>query len=53
MARQVTCECGFVARGETEDEVVRLVEDHLRSDHPQFFAEVKREDIVSWIEVVE
>ena len=53
MARQVRCECGFVARGETEDEVVALVEEHLRSDHPQLLARVTREDIAGWSEVVE
>jgi predicted small metal-binding protein len=53
MARQITCECGYVAQGETDDEVVDLIEEHLRSDHPQLLAEVTRDDIAGWVEIVE
>lgn len=52
MARQVTCECGYVARGGSEEEVVDLIERHLRSDHPQMVATVSREDIRGWVEIV-
>jgi predicted small metal-binding protein len=53
MARQITCECGHVVRGETEDEVVDLTRDHLRSDHPQLADSLSRAEIVALIEVVE
>ncbi len=53
MARQITCECGQIVRGETEDEVVELTLDHLRSDHPQLAGQVTRDEIVALIEVVE
>ena len=53
MARQITCECGHIVRGETEDEVVDLTLEHLRSDHPQLADRVARDDIVVLIEVVE
>ena len=53
MARQITCECGHVVRGQTEDEVVDLTLDHLRSDHPQLADQVTREEIVGMIEIVE
>jgi predicted small metal-binding protein len=53
MARQITCECGHVVRGETEDEVVDLTLVHLRRDHPQLADQVTRDDIVVLIEVVE
>jgi predicted small metal-binding protein len=53
MARQITCECGVVVRGETEDEVVHLTLDHLRSDHPDLSGRVTRDEIVALIEVVE
>jgi predicted small metal-binding protein len=53
MARQITCECGQVVRGETEDEVVDLTMDHLRRDHPQLADQVTRDEIVALIEVVE
>jgi predicted small metal-binding protein len=53
MARQITCECGYIARGESEDEVVDLIQDHLRSDHPQLLAQLTREDIAGWVEIAE
>jgi predicted small metal-binding protein len=53
MARQITCECGQIVRGETEDELVDLTLDHLRSDHPQLADRITRDEIVALIEVVE
>jgi hypothetical protein len=53
MARQITCECGQIVRGETEDELVQLTLAHLRSDHPQLADTVTRDEIVALIEVVE
>ena len=53
MARQITCECGQIVRGETEDELVELTRDHLRSDHPQLADRITREEIVALIEIVE
>jgi predicted small metal-binding protein len=53
MSRQIKCECGFVARGETDDEVVARIEGHLRHDHPELAATVTRDEIASWVEVVE
>ena len=32
MARQIKCECGYVARAETDDEVIDMIERHVRSD---------------------
>ena len=53
MSRQIKCECGFVARGETDDEVVAQIEGHIRSDHPELADTLSRDEIVSWVEVVE
>ena len=53
MARQITCECCQIVRGETEDEVVDLTLDHLRSDHPLLADRITRDEIVALIEVVE
>jgi predicted small metal-binding protein len=53
MARQINCECGYVARAETDDEVIELIERHVRSDHPELIDTETREEIAKWIEVVE
>lgn len=52
MARQVKCECGYVARGETEEEVVATIREHIRSDHPDLAATITDEQIRDWIEIV-
>jgi predicted small metal-binding protein len=53
MSRQITCECGEIVRGDTDDEVVDLTLEHLRSDHPQLVDQITRDEIVAMIEVVE
>jgi len=37
MAKVINCECGFVARGDSDDEVVEVIQGHMASDHPQKF----------------
>jgi predicted small metal-binding protein len=52
MAQQVKCECGYVARAESDDEVVAKIQEHIRSDHPDLVGKVTEEHIRGWIEVV-
>jgi predicted small metal-binding protein len=51
MAKLIRCECGFVARGDTDDTVVGVIRDHMRSDHPALLDTVSREDLLGWIQV--
>jgi len=50
MAKQINCECGYVARGESEDQVVALIREHMRTDHPELLEQVSDEDLRGWIE---
>jgi len=34
MARIIRCECGYVARGDSDNDVVDSIRDHMRTDHP-------------------
>jgi predicted small metal-binding protein len=52
MAKRITCECGQVINGSTEDEVVDGAREHMRADHPELFEKVSRDDLVGWIEEV-
>jgi predicted small metal-binding protein len=52
MAKAIRCECGFVARGESDDEVVATIEPHIREDHPELVDKVGRDDLLGWIEEV-
>jgi len=52
MAKQITCECGFVARAETDKAVIAQIREHMRSDHPELLDKVSQEDLLGWIEEV-
>jgi predicted small metal-binding protein len=52
MAYQINCECGYVVRGESEDEVVANAEQHIQSDHPDMVGQVSREDLLAQAEEV-
>ena len=53
MAKQITCECGHIVRGDSDDEVVDRTLQHLRRDHPQLADRITRDEIVALIEIVE
>lgn len=52
MTRQVRCECGYVARGQSDDEVVAQVLVHVAAEHPDLAAVETPEDVRRWIELV-
>jgi predicted small metal-binding protein len=52
MNRQVKCECGYVARAGTDDEVLAKIRDHMRTDHPDLLTKISDDDIRSWVEIV-
>lgn len=52
MTRQVTCECGFVVRDETDEAVIAKTEAHIATAHPDLAGSVSRADIADWIELV-
>ncbi len=50
MGKVINCECGQVVRGETDDELVQRVEQHVESDHPDLRGVMSREDILAMAE---
>ncbi len=50
MPKLIRCECGFVARGETDDQVVGVIRGHITADHPALLDTVTRDDLISWIQ---
>jgi predicted small metal-binding protein len=50
MAKLIRCECGYVARGDTDEQVVGLIREHLATDHPALLETVTSEDLVSWVQ---
>lgn len=51
MARIIQCECGFVARGQTDAEVTDAIRAHMRTDHPALLDTVDQKDLLGWIKV--
>ncbi|HEY0415123.1 MAG TPA: DUF1059 domain-containing protein [Gaiellaceae bacterium] len=52
MAKQISCECGYVIRGGSDPEVVQGAKDHMRADHPELVDSVSDDDLRGWIEEV-
>jgi predicted small metal-binding protein len=51
MERIIRCECGYVAHGESDDEVIAMIRTHMSTDHPALLESVSREDLLGWIQV--
>ena len=50
MAKVIRCECGYVSRGETDDQLVAAAEAHIQSDHPDLAGTVTRGDLLAMAE---
>lgn len=50
MAKIANCECGYVARGETDDEVAADLEAHIRHNHPEMHGKVSRTQLLDLVE---
>jgi hypothetical protein len=48
--RQIDCVCGHVVKGDDDDELWKLAQEHLRTDHPDLVGKVSREDILAQAE---
>ena len=49
MAKVINCECGYTARGETDDELVADTRQHIQQSHPEM-GEVQDEQILAMAE---
>jgi predicted small metal-binding protein len=48
----LTCDCGFVVRGETEDELMEETIRHIEEVHPDMAGKVSRDDLLAMAEEV-
>lgn len=46
MAKEVNCPCGATMRGDTDDELVMNVEQHVRENHPDMVGTMTRDKIM-------
>jgi predicted small metal-binding protein len=52
MAYVINCDCGYVSRGETEDDLVEETLRHIEDVHPDMAGTVSREDVLAMAEEV-
>jgi predicted small metal-binding protein len=52
MNKIIKCVCGFVVRGESEEELLGAAETHIREMHPELAGKVTQEDLRAMIELV-
>jgi predicted small metal-binding protein len=50
MARLINCECGFVVRGESDEELLDNAEAHIERAHPELVGKVTRADLLATAE---
>lgn len=46
----INCDCGYVVRGETEDELVAAAEAHIDDAHPDMRGQIGREQFLAMAE---
>jgi predicted small metal-binding protein len=46
----IRCECGYVARGDSDDQVVEMIRGHMATDHPALLETVSESDLLSWVQ---
>jgi hypothetical protein len=50
--KQIPCVCGYVVKGEDDDELWQKAQEHLREDHPDLAGKVSRADLLAQAEEV-
>ncbi len=50
MAKVIKCECGYVARGATDRELLVEAKEHIRADHPDLVGRMTEDDLLAMAE---
>ena len=50
MAKVITCTCGFIVRGQTDDELVTNAKNHVQTDHPDMVGKISPEEFLAMAE---
>jgi predicted small metal-binding protein len=50
--KQIPCVCGYVVKGEDDDELWEKAQSHMREDHPDLSGKVSRADLLAQAEEV-
>jgi predicted small metal-binding protein len=50
--KQIPCVCGYVVKGEDDDELWQNAQAHMRQDHPDLEGKVSRADLLAQAEEI-
>lgn len=50
--KQINCVCGYVVKGDNDDELWANAKEHLSNDHPDLVGNVSRADILAQAEEI-
>jgi hypothetical protein len=50
MAKIINCECGYVVRGQNDDELLVNLEGHIRQDHPDMVGKYEPRELLDMAE---
>jgi predicted small metal-binding protein len=47
MAKVINCDCGFVVRGDTDEELLAAADAHIRDAHPDMVGKVSSDELLA------
>lgn len=47
MTKAIYCDCGLICRGDSDEELLRAAEEHLRQEHPALAGRVRGDDLLA------
>jgi predicted small metal-binding protein len=50
MSKVINCECGYVVRAESDEELLAKTDEHVRADHPELVGQLTRDQILGMAE---
>jgi predicted small metal-binding protein len=50
MSKRIVCECGYVVRGEDDEQLVELGREHMQANHPAIAAVITAEELLEMAE---
>ncbi len=50
VAKRIVCECGYIVRGEDDEQVVELGREHMQANHPAIAAVISAEELLEMAE---
>ena len=53
MTKAIYCDCGLICRGDSDEELLRVAEEHLRGEHPALAGRVRGDDLLAMAVEVE